>query len=61
MATENNTEELLELLAGGKAEGYYANSLRQLKSASGDGVETTDHEEIDAVELEAQANVDASA
>ena len=34
------------------AEGYYANSLRQLKSAFNEGTEATDHEEIDAVDLE---------
>lgn len=39
------------------AEGYYANSLRQLKSALSEGAEATDHEEIDAVELEAPSDV----
>ncbi len=43
------------------AEGYYANSLRQLKSAFGEGVEATDHEEIDAVDLEVPANIAAPA
>lgn len=39
------------------AEGYYANSLRQLKSSFGDSIEATDHEEIDAIELEEQTGV----
>ncbi len=43
------------------AEGYYANSLRQLKSAFGDDLEATDHEEIDAVELAAATKADAPA
>ncbi len=38
------------------AESYYANSLRQLKSALGDGAEATDHEDIDAIELDAPAS-----
>jgi len=36
------------------AEEYYANSLRQLKSALSDGDEATDHEEIDASDLETE-------
>jgi hypothetical protein len=43
------------------AEGYYANSLRQLKSSFADNIQASYHEEIDAYELEVQANVAAPA
>lgn len=39
------------------AESYYSNSLRQLKSTFRDGVETTDYDDIDAIELDATANI----
>ncbi len=38
------------------AEDYYANSLWQLKSDFGNGAEATDHDDIDAVELETPTN-----